>query len=116
MKLKFHQIKGNRIKNRKFIDVQVRTHDLNAWWLVFTDDKGEWVYGEDERSLWNEEGRLKSHYCGKRIAHLSSSSSRVKSVRAFRRRLKKWRAQLPSGTKLLLCSRFVGYDVEGKIC
>ncbi len=39
----------------------------------------------------------------------------IRTVRAFRRRLKQWSSQLPKGTKICLRSDLVGYDVYGYI-
>lgn len=44
-----------------------------------------------------------------------STCAPCKSVKAFRRKLKKWSKYLPKGTKFILASKIVGNDVYGRI-
>lgn len=93
MKLKFEYRKGGRIKSYGFRWVDTLNEDKSpSEWLWFQD--GKWVMSKHLK---------KKPY--------SSTSHRVKSVRAFRRLLRK---EYPKGYTFVLCSKWVGYDVIGK--
>lgn len=91
MKIKYEAPKTLRIKNYGFIWVVCNA--VGYWWSEY--DK-KWMPLSD----------IKGECC---------NTFRVKSVKAFKRRLKEWSKYMPKGTKFILVSRWVGYDVEGMI-
>jgi hypothetical protein len=74
-----------------------RTADREKYW--WSKDLGRW--GTFEEVTGQPDG-YGSHLLG------------VRSVRAFRRRLKQWSKYLPKGTPFVLVSRWRGYNVYGK--
>jgi len=94
MKLKYQAKKGSRIKYR-FMGVQIeREPGSTMYWYV------ERIHKWSNDPPWDEEG--------------ISNTAPCKSVRAFRRKMKKWKKELPSGIYFRLISRWVGYDVNAK--
>lgn len=85
MKLKYNAQKRTRI-NYSFIGF---TTFENGWW--FNHNTNSW----EQNPKVGEKGY--------------SSHQNCRSVKAFRRKLKK----APKGVKFILVSRWVGYDVEG---
>ncbi len=89
MALKFKAPKGQRIKT-------------NAWYCGVTNFEGYWWHSKDK--LWSKVAK-----CGS-----SSHFPRVKSVKAFRRRLRQWSKYLQPGIEFILASRYDLYEVKGK--
>ena len=85
MKIKYNAQKGTRI-NYRFMGF---TTFENGWW--FNHNTNRWEQ--------NPEAGEKGY----------SSHQNCRSVKAFRRKLKK----APKGVKFILVSRWVGHDVEG---
>jgi hypothetical protein len=121
MKLKYEAAKHSRYKNgglgykkykRAFIGCQPGYDNvLGYWWVRLENKPGQWVPSE---LLWGEDGRIVETFEGSKVKGASSDAG-VRSVKAFRRRLKQWRGYLPKGTKFTLISRLIGCDVYGKI-
>ena len=87
--LKYEQCKGGRFKKDNFFCVA--TFD-GYWW---DDNLKRWIESYSRDSS-------RSRFYG------------VKSVRAFRRRLREWSRYLPSGVKFILASRYFKHDIYGK--
>jgi hypothetical protein len=103
--MKYFKPKGNRIKSYGWFGVMISFDDPNQsnyiWVHESEDDFGKGHWGKREEAY---------------PFGASSHFSYVKSFKAFRRRLKQWKTQLPKGTKLLLVSRWHGgYDIESVI-
>lgn len=102
--MKYIQRKGNRIKSSRFWDATVFINDYR---FIYNDDSytdGHWGIPN-----WNEDGKLLNKF------GCSSHTRSIKSVCAFRRRLKQWKGQLPKGTEVTLVSQYRNYDVIGVI-
>lgn len=111
--MKYEKQKGLRIKSR-FIWADARTEKAEdtPWVVEFKDGTKKWIKGSE---IWGEDGYIKTYINGKEKYGCSSNFMPVRSVRAFRRRLKEWKNVLPKGTKITLVSRYVGYDIHAKI-
>lgn len=123
MKLKYEAPKYSRYKNgglsnkykrrRAFIWVDPSyDNKITYWWIRLKDNPGKWVPGE---VLWDETGRIVETFEGHQVKGAASSCGRIRSIKAFRRRLKQWRTYLPKGTKFTLVGHLVGINVYGKI-
>lgn len=111
--MKYEKQKGLRIKSRFIWADAITKQSEDSYWVVeFKDGTKKWVKGSD---IWGEDGYIKTHINGKEIKGCSSNFLPVRSIRAFRRRLKEWKDDLPKGTKIILLHRYVGYDAYGKI-
>ena len=99
--MKYIQRKGNRIKSSRFWDATVFINDYR---FIYNDDS--YTDGYWGKTKWDEKGKEFGH---------STASMPIKSVRAFRRRLKQWKGQLPKGTEVTLVSQYRNYDVIGVI-
>ena len=88
MKLKYEAQKGIRIKYRFMGIDNIGDH---LWW-----------YPDQKRWKEMDESSPVQSWCN------------CSSVKAFRRRLKEWSKYLPSGTKFVLQSRWIGYSVYGE--
>jgi hypothetical protein len=91
MKLKYKTKKPNRIKSYGFMGIDC--DDVSLWWYY---NVNKWDINHTGYGYF-------------------SSNCPCNSIKAFRRRLKEWSKYVPSGTEFRLCSRWVGYDVIGKI-
>jgi len=92
--MKYKQHKGKRIKSSGYWCV---TTDISAW---FDNVTNQWYQ-------LNESGEF--------VNDSSSHSMPVRSLRAFRRRLKQWQGQLPKGTEMILVSHYIGHEIVGVI-
>jgi len=110
MKLKYNMQKPFHINKTSYKAYRQNGKRINCWTWGFEVD-GYWCsdngkfFKDDEKNTWSE------------VGYSSSSNVRIKSVRAFRRVLKKLSKQnlLPIGTKITLLSVWGGYDVVGYI-
>ena len=93
MKVKYNRIRGHRL-NKYFIGVE--NYSGKYWWSI-------------EKQKWVEDNELEYHGC------ISNINSNIKSVKAFKRHLRKWSKYMPEGTEFVFVSRYVGYDVIGVI-
>lgn len=94
MPLNFESPKGRRFHRTHFINITAL--GSNLWWCR---EKEKWVPLDETGSKGS------SSHCPKKCH----------SVRAFRRRLRKWASYVPKGTKFTLVSRYVGGCVTGTI-
>ena len=90
--MKFKQCKGHRIKHYGFMG------------LSAIGDRGWYWYCDNGRWLTTSELNKAEQY------HFASDYCDCKSLKAAIRKIKK--ANVPKGTKFILESRFVGYDIE----
>lgn len=93
MKLKFTERKGHRIKSSGLFGVR-SGYSSDLWWF-------------NKQRVWAPLGTFQSP-CGTHIHN-------VNSVKAFRRFLRKLAGALPSGTEFILCSRYAGHDIYGRV-
>jgi len=109
--MRYNLPKNARIKNSRFRGVTTfdKTPGGDHYWVVEKRVKQRWAPGE---KIWGDDGKYIDDDA--KIEGCSSHFSNVRSVRAFRRRLKEWSKYLPSGIEFILSSRFVGADVYGK--
>lgn len=91
MKIKYNKLKSQRI-NYNFINVICNNQEY--WWSY-------------KQKRWDKPENIQGEF--------SNSSCPVKTVKAFKRRLREWSQYMPKGTKFILVSRWAGYDVEGMI-
>jgi hypothetical protein len=95
--MKYRQSKGRRIKSSCDWDAVIEWDDglygLVAW--------------DNIEKKWSPKADIKEWG--------STHSCVIRSVRAFRRRLRQWRSCLPKGTKLILVSKYKRNDVIGVI-
>ena len=95
--MKYLQPKNRRIKSSRYWDAMIE------W-----DDPLQNLYFWDEsEKRWNPRDSIKDW--------ASTHSCAIRSIRAFRRRLRQWRSCLPNGTKLILVSKYKRNDVIGVI-
>jgi hypothetical protein len=100
--MKYTQVKGRRIKSSRY-DSATISYESTAY-IDYT-----WICDLNGNQHWHKMTGETTYLWG------SSHSCRIRSVRAFRRRLKQWSNQLPKGTKLILVSYFRRNDVIGVI-
>lgn len=97
--IKYQQKKGRRIKNFKFLWVDIKGYHMllpNKIWV-------------DNDTFYENKAVLPKYQ------YSSSGSHPIRSLRAFRRNLRKWSKYLPKGTKVLLISRYIGFNVYATI-
>lgn len=81
--------------------------DESYWWVEFNDGKkAKWMQSKN----WYGEKKMNSDV---RVA--CTSCHRIRSIRAFRKKLREWSEYLPIGTKVKLESRWTGYNVVATI-
>lgn len=90
--MRYEQKKGRRIKRFGFYAV---TPSNPSWW--WSDERSRWTHAGDY-----DGGGRSSHFVG------------VRSVRAFRRRMRQWRRYLPPGVRMTLVSTWQGYEVDAR--
>lgn len=93
MGLKYQRSKGSRIKSSRFRGVTT----FDGYWWVRKENK--WIHNADPNC----------------VGARGSGYFRIRSVRAFRRNLRKWSKYLPKGVKFILISRYKNCDVTGTI-
>lgn len=104
MKIKYNVCKGMRINKSSFRHKDKRYEvyfDVccNSDEYAFFDGSKEWeIINGDNSNL---------PYC--------TGVFKVHSVKAFKRRLRKWSAYMPKGTKFTLCSTLRGNNIIGVI-
>jgi hypothetical protein len=93
--MRYEAPKGKRIKRVGFWDV---TNFEDYHWA---DALNRWVHRREIKSLQEKHGDFDygTHCYG------------IKSVRTFRRRVKKWSKYLPKGIEFILVPRWVGHHV-----
>ena len=108
MKLIYSKPKRQRLKGRS------NHMDKLGWLGVEIEAKTDLRYMEDAN---RNNGRWIDHTTNNDRSYVSSSNmANVKSVREFRRKLRKWAKYLPTGITFKLVSLYRGgYDVTGKI-
>ena len=106
MKIIFNQPKGKRIcgghvkyhKKRIPFYLYAICGDFNYWW---SKEINKWVFVDEDGFDINKP--------------YSSNSCEIRSIKAFKRRLKQWSKYMPKGTEFELVSSFGGYDVFGVV-
>lgn len=93
MKLRYQERKGHRVKSRGFFGVR-SGFNTGLWWF-------------SKQKMWARPGTFDGSY--------GNHAPAVNSIRAFRRYLRKLAKVLPSGTEFILCSRYFGHDIYGKV-
>jgi hypothetical protein len=110
--LKFNAPKGARVKKGTWPNQQGKRLRvfINAC-IDFENTTGDFHFCLDERQ-WANDTKI-----DRGVKAYSTHSLSIKSIRAFRRRLRQWARsrQLPKGTKLILVSRFPFHQVTAKI-
>lgn len=92
--MKFQKEKGHRIKKYGFFGISAISNNGDCYW--YCDETGKWLTtSELDKAV---DVKLASDYLG------------CKSLKAAMRKIKK--ANVPKGTKFVLQSRFIGYDIE----
>ena len=91
---------------KKSLDSHFKYVECETPGFWYSQLENRWVY-EDE--IWDEKGIA--------VIGVTSVANNCKSVKSFRRKLKKWskNSDIPKGTQLVLVSSFKGMEVYGKI-
>ncbi len=92
--MKYQQCKSHRIKNSRFDDVTT----YSDYWMI------------RHSCYWKQSDNI--DFSTKQV---STHSHKVRSLRAFRRRLKQWKDQLPKGTEMILASKYMRHHIIGVI-
>lgn len=92
--IRYEQVKGRRIMGGKIKSPAGRKYSI--FWQATTFDSYWWV---DAENRWVHEDVA----TGGRSTHCPI---RIRSVRAFRRRLREWSRYLPKGVEFILVSQF----------
>lgn len=112
--MRYEAQREGRIKSSRFRDA-CPSYDQNQkkryWWLSYEDGTGKWL---SEEEIWDVETGERIYKGDKPVRWISTAGPKVRSVRAFRRRLKEWSKYLPKGTEFILMSKFIGFDVKAK--
>ena len=106
MKITFNQHKGKRVcsghvkyhKKRIPFYLYAICGDFDYWW---SKEINKWVFVDEDDFDINKP--------------YSSSSCEIRSIKAFRRRLKQWSKYMPKGTEFELVSSFNRCDVFGAV-
>jgi hypothetical protein len=101
----YQKTRRQRIKSSRFVTCIIDFNDV---------ENQNWWYTNKGWKKLNSSGSKRFDLATDDIIWYSSGTE-VKSVKAFRRKLRKWSGMLPKGCVLRLVSHFEGYDVVGVI-
>jgi len=126
VKLKYKAVKGSRKKKGyiRWLTQNVTTgeyklHRARTFLGITSMNTSLWWCHESKKWLTPEQAQktplLKRDLNGNALFWRTTHYNGCKSVRAFRKLLKRWRIYLPAGVEFTLASRFPELEVVGRI-
>lgn len=104
--MKYKAKKGNRIK-RYFTDIEIiKNNDNESWWFYNDIGKyGQWINGCDE--TLSKEYDINNMDC----SNMDTFYGNYGTLKRALRRIKYTTKYVPKGTKIKICSKYMGHDV-----